>query len=164
MPALTKAMGINRPSLYAAFGNKEQLFRKALDRYTTGPAANINCALNEPTARAAVEKLLYGSADSLGDPSHPRGCLAVQGALACSKSAESAQQHAAEARGKLEIALRLRFERAQIDGDLKPDADPAALAKYIAVVSHGMAVHATSGATREQLRPVAETALKAWPS
>ena len=50
LPALTKAMGINRPSLYAAFGNKQQLFHKALDRYQTGPLSFVNEALEKPTA------------------------------------------------------------------------------------------------------------------
>ncbi len=57
LPDLTKAMGINRPSLYAAFGNKEELFRKALDRYSEGPACHVREALSEPTARKVVEKL-----------------------------------------------------------------------------------------------------------
>ena len=77
---LTQAMGINRPSVYAAFGSKEALFRKALDRYVEGPAAYVREALNEPTARAVVERLLSGGADLLSDPRNPRGCLAVQGA------------------------------------------------------------------------------------
>src|SRR5205085_6998653 len=75
---LTRAMGINRPSLYAAFGSKEGLFRKALDRYAEGPAAYVLEALNEPTARAVAERLLAGSADLLSDPRNPRGCLMVQ--------------------------------------------------------------------------------------
>src|ERR687895_845688 len=60
---LTVAMGINRPSLYAAFGNKEALFRKALDRYVDGPAAYTREALHEPSARAVVERLLRGAID-----------------------------------------------------------------------------------------------------
>jgi AcrR family transcriptional regulator len=52
---LTAAMGINRPSLYAAFGNKAELFRKALDRYQTGPLSFLGEALSQPTARSAVE-------------------------------------------------------------------------------------------------------------
>src|SRR5881397_2597277 len=75
---LTEAMGINRPSLYAAFGNKEALFRKVLDRYFAGPAAYVREALQEPTARAVVERLLLGAAESHSDPRHPQGCLAVQ--------------------------------------------------------------------------------------
>src|SRR3954465_7832302 len=82
LPDLTKAMGINRPSLYAAFGNKESLFRKVVQRYVNGPASYVAVALQEPTARAVAQKLLKGAAENLTDPSHPRGCLAVQGALA----------------------------------------------------------------------------------
>src|SRR5260370_23346247 len=77
---LTEAMGINRPSLYAAFGNKEALFRKALDRYTSGPAAYVSEALDKPTARGVVERLLGGAADLLTNPRNPRGCLMVHGA------------------------------------------------------------------------------------
>src|SRR5437763_13880440 len=70
---LTKAMGINRPSLYAAFGSKEELFRKALDRYLEGPAAYVAAALNEPTARAVAERLLDGTIDLLSNPRNPHG-------------------------------------------------------------------------------------------
>src|ERR1051325_3475900 len=72
---LTRAMGINRPSLYAAFGNKEALFRKALDRYAEGQAAYIRAALEAPTARAVAERLLHGTVELLTDPRNPRGCL-----------------------------------------------------------------------------------------
>src|SRR5215470_17599780 len=89
LPDLTQAMGINRPSLYAAFGNKEALFRKALDRYAEGPAAYLGAALNEPTARAIAERLLHGTSDLVTDPRNPRGCLIVHGALACGEAAES---------------------------------------------------------------------------
>src|SRR5207237_3295974 len=68
LPDLTKAMGINRPSLYAAFGNKESLFRKALERYVEGPAAYVRRALTEPTARAVAKRLLSGAIDLLTDP------------------------------------------------------------------------------------------------
>src|SRR6516225_7036799 len=75
LPELTRAMGINRPSLYAAFGNKEALFRKVLDRYAEGPAAYVREALTEPTARAVAERLLGGAVDLLSGPRGPRGCL-----------------------------------------------------------------------------------------
>src|ERR1700687_480877 len=78
---LTRAMGINRPSLYAAFGDKEALFRKALDRYDEGPAAYVREALKQPTVRAVTEQLLRGAAKLSTDPHHPPGCLMVQGAL-----------------------------------------------------------------------------------
>ena len=110
---LTEAMGINRPSLYAAFGNKEELFRKALDRYAAGPAAHMREALEEPTARAVVERLLRKTADVLTDPCHPPGCLAVQGALSCGEAAESIRQELNSRRSASEAALRERFERAK---------------------------------------------------
>src|SRR3982751_4547831 len=81
LPDLTTAMGINRPSLYAAFGNKESLFRKAVERYAEGPAGYVGEALELPTARAVVESLLEGAVRLLSDRKHPSGCLMVQGAL-----------------------------------------------------------------------------------
>ena len=76
---LTDAMGINRPSLYAAFGNKEELFRKVLARYVEGPAACVSKSLEEPTVRGVVEKLLSSAVDVVTDPKNPKGCLLVQG-------------------------------------------------------------------------------------
>src|SRR5437016_6245784 len=85
---LTRALGINRPSLYAAFGNKEALFQKVLDRYVGGPASFVREALNEPTARAVAERLLRDAAEAQTDPCHPRGCLLVHGALTCGAEAD----------------------------------------------------------------------------
>src|SRR2546427_12054873 len=80
---LTKAMGITSPSLYAAYGNKEALFRKALQRYFDGPSAYLKESLQEPTAHASIERLLHGVIDMLTDPANPGGCLWVQGVLSC---------------------------------------------------------------------------------
>jgi AcrR family transcriptional regulator len=156
---LTTAMGINRPSLYAAFGSKEELFRKALDRYAEGPAAYLREALTEPTARAVAERLLSGSVDLLTDRRNPRGCLLVQGALACGEAAESVRRELVARRAAGEAALCQRFERALADGDLLAHSDPAALARYVLAVMQGMAVQAAGGATREELRQVANLAL-----
>jgi AcrR family transcriptional regulator len=165
LPDLTKAMGINRPSLYAAFGSKETLFRKALDRYIEGPAAYVREALNEPTARAVAERLLGGAIDLLSGPRGPRGCLLVQGALACGEAAEPVRRELASRRAAGEAAIRQRFERALADGDLPPGACPADLARYVVTVLRGMAVlQAAGGTSREELRRVAEMALRAWPT
>lgn len=162
---LTDAMGISRPSLYAAFGNKEELFRRALDRYLeTGPGAVQREALNEPTARAVVERMLRGAAVCLTDPDNPRGCLAVQGALSCGEAAESIKNELCGRRAAGEAALRERFERAKVDGDLRKDADPGVLARYVVTIQQGMAVQAAGGASRESLVAVAEMALMAWPA
>jgi AcrR family transcriptional regulator len=163
LPDLTHAMGINRPSLYAAFGNKESLFRKALDRYVEGPASYMRAALEAPTARAAVERLLRETADRLSDPGHPGGCLIVQGALACGDASDSIRSELVARRAAAEGLLRRRFERARAEGDLPADANPADLAKFIATVIHGMAVQASSGVSRAKLRRVADLALRAWP-
>ena len=160
---LTEAMGINRPSLYAAFGNKETLFRKALDRYISGPAAHIQEALEAKTARAVAERLLRKTADALTDPRNPPGCLAVQGALSCGEAAESIRQELCARRAAGEAALRDRFERAKSEGDLPRGANPADLARYITTVTQGMSVQAAGGASRDELQGIADTALRAWP-
>jgi AcrR family transcriptional regulator len=156
-------MGINRPSLYAAFGNKEALFRKALDRYIEKTGVFIREALAEPTARAAVERLLK---DVLckSAPGRIRGCLLVQGALACGDAADSIRKELARRRGAGESALRERFERAVAEGDLPRNSDPAALAKYIATFQHGLAVQSAGGADREELLAAVDIALRAWPN
>jgi AcrR family transcriptional regulator len=161
---LTEAMGINRPSLYAAFGNKEDLFRRALERYAeTGAGAIHREALAEPTARSVVERLLKSAAHSLTDPKNPRGCLAVQGALTCGEAAQSIKDELCRRRSAGEQALRERFERAKGEGDLARDADAAALARFVMTVTQGMSVQAAGGASRHDLLLVAEMALKAWP-
>jgi AcrR family transcriptional regulator len=161
---LTAAMGINRPSLYAAFGNKEELFRRVLARYVDGPAAYTHEALDEPTARTVVERLLGEAIEVATDPLTPPGCLMVQGALACGDTATGIRDALVERRAAGEAALRQRLERARAVGDLPADADPAELARYVTAVVYGMAVQAAGGASREELRAVAETALRAWPT
>jgi AcrR family transcriptional regulator len=160
---LTKAMVINRPSLYAAFGSKEELFRKTLDRYTEGPAAFVHEALNQPTARAVVEKMFRAAIDMVTNPRTPAGCFMVQGALACGDAARSVQEEVISRRSAGEAALRRRFQRAKREGDLPAKADPADLARYVATVIHGMAVQRAGGATRAQLFRVMKIALRAWP-
>jgi len=160
---LTRAMGINRPSLYAAFGNKETLFRKALWRYAEGPAAYVRLALEASTARAVAERLVYGAVDMLSDPRTPPGCLMVQGALSCGDSAGPIRRELTSRRMAGEAALRRRFKRAISEGDLTADTDPADLACYLATVVHGMAVQAASGAKRKELFQVAQIALRALP-
>jgi AcrR family transcriptional regulator len=158
---LTRAMRINRPSLYAAFGNKEQLFGKVLDRYMDGPVAWFGKALAAPKARNVVEQIFLGTARMAEDPGAPAGCLLVQGALACGNA--SARKKVAARRAAAEVALRRRFQRAKREGDLPRNADPAELARYVMTVIRGMAVQAAGGASRDQLHRVAQIALRAWP-
>ncbi len=161
---LTKAMRINRPSMYAAFGNKGELFRKAVERYDNGPATYVRDALERPTARAVVERLLEGAVDLVTDPRNPSGCLMVQAALASGKVGEAARRELAGRRAAGVATIRRRFRRAIAEGDLPADADAAVLARFVATVMHGMAVEAASGASRKELRRVAAMFLRAWPS
>jgi AcrR family transcriptional regulator len=164
LPELTRAMGINRPSLYAAFGNKEQLFRKALDRYQTGPVSFLTEALRQPSARAVVEAVFSGFVRMQRDRDKARGCLIVSGALACGEEAESVRRELARLRQAIVTTLRKRFERAVQDGDLPAATDCATLARYIATVMNGLAVQSASGTTEKDLRLVADMAMRAWPS
>jgi AcrR family transcriptional regulator len=163
LPDLTRAMGISRPSLYAAFGNKESLFRKAIDRYVAGPACHVREALAQPTARGVAEKFLRGGIDLITDARNPRGCLIVQGALACGDTADAIRREMVKRRDAGETALCGRFERAIAEGDLPPETEAAELAKYLAVVAHGMAVQAAGGASREELTKVADRVMRKWP-
>jgi len=164
MTELTEALGINRPSIYAAFGNKEELFRKALGKYLAGPVAYVAEAMKEPTSRQVVEKFLTKSAEFLTSPNSPRGCMIVQGALSCGQGAELIRQELIAYRKNYEDNLRQRFELAQTQGDLPNDIDASKLAKYVATLHQGMSVQATSGATIEELMTVAQVALKNWPT
>ena len=161
---LTQAIGINRPSLYAAFGNKEELFRKVLDRYGHGPAAHICDALEAPTAREVAGRILYGTVDLLSDPSHPPGCLGVNGILVGGTRTEAVCQEMAARRCAAVEALRKRFIRAKKEGDLPATEDPAALALFVSAVAQGMSVHAASTGGRSELRRVADLAMEVWPS
>jgi AcrR family transcriptional regulator len=160
---LTEATGVERPALYSAFGNKEALFRKALDRYYERYLDFIPKALQLPTSREVAAHILYSSIDlNTRYPSHT-GCLGINGVLAGSDESEPVRQALIDARADGEAQLRERFERAKADGDLPEAAKSDALAAYVMAVSHGMAVQAKAGFSRDILEAVAEQALSTWP-
>ena len=160
---LTRAMGINRPSMYAAFGDKEDLFRKALDRYTGRMMMYMGAAAREKTARGFIERLLQGVAQSVTDSKQAPGCLTVTGAIACGEESEPIRKELIARRGQTERFILERLKRAKKDGELPGEANPADLARYFATIVQGMAVQAASGTSCAKLRRVAKTALKAWP-
>jgi AcrR family transcriptional regulator len=160
---LTKAMGINRPSLYAAFGDKETLFRKALDRYEMMVQCIMDEALKNKTARGVVESLLRRAVEMQTQPGSPPGCLTVHGALACGDGSKSIRRELTCRRDQAEAVIRERFKRAKKERDLPADCNPADLARYVATVMQGMAVQAAGGATRSELQRVVNTVLRAWP-
>ena len=160
---LTEAMGVTRPSLYAAFGNKEALFLKALDLYEREKLAFMSQALDAPTARGVAERIL-SSALVLHTASGPRGCLNVIGALACGTEAEAVKAQVIARRASSEAALTKRFERAQAEGDLPGSVTVAGLVRYLYAVIQGMAVQAGSGVSRMHLEQLVSTTLALWPS
>ena len=164
MAELTEAMGINRPSIYAAYGNKEELFSKALNRYMAGPVAYVAEAMHEPTAKQVAETLLTKSAEFLSNGNNPRGCMIAVGTLFSGEGSEYVRRVLISYRQGYENALKERFALAKSQNDLPPNVDTAALAKYIATVHQGMSVQATSGATKEELLAVVQQTLNNWPS
>jgi AcrR family transcriptional regulator len=161
---LTQVMRINAPSLYAAFGNKDALFGKVIDRYVSGPGAFIPKALEAPTARGVVEQLFDGVVTLQTAKNHPGGCLLVRGALAAGDKASRMRKTVMACLAGAEGAIRIRLERAKAEGDLPPEASPADLARYVMAILDGIAVAGAGGATRRHLQEIAKLALRAWPT
>jgi AcrR family transcriptional regulator len=163
MADLTEAMGITKPSLYACFGNKESLFRKALDLYERDKLCYMKSALEEPTAKAVAERLLRGSLAIQTGATDPHGCLGVISTVACSTQAESIRDEVIARRASSDAALLARFERAREEGDFPEGTDPQAMVTYLSAILQGMAVQAGAGMQRERLEQLVETTLAVWP-
>ena len=161
---LTEAMQITRPSLYAAFGNKEALFHKALDLYEAEKLEYTRVALEQPTARAVAEHFMRGALAMQTSQCDPKGCLGVISAMACGAEAESIKADVIARRASTQAALVDRFEQAKRDGDLPAHVDALGLTSYLYALLQGMAVQAGSGATRAELERLVDTSLAVWPS
>ena len=161
---LTEAMGINRPSMYAAFGNKEELFKKALDLYEREKMAYIGKALEQPTARLVAETMLKGAIETACGGDQPHGCLRVINSVACSPEAGSIRQEIVERGKTARAALVKRFEQAKDEGDLPSSVDAQGLTGLLAAMLQGISLQASQGASREDLERLATTGLSLWPS
>lgn len=161
---LTEAMGITRPSLYAAFGNKEALFCKALDMYEREKLDYVRAAMDAPTAREVAERLLRGGLENQTNSCGPRGCLGVISSVACGAEAESIRQEVLARGAFAKRALIERMERAKAEGDLPTAIDVEGLTGFLMAILQGMAVQAGAGASRTDLERVIDTSLMAWPS
>jgi AcrR family transcriptional regulator len=159
---LTAEMGVNKPSLYSVFGTKEQLFHKVVQRYADMELAYFRDALTQPTAVEVVREYLRSNAIALTQPGRPQGCLSIQGGVSSNPANSTVSQFLASSRLAGEDALAQRLDQARIDGDLPPESDPVAMARFVMVVSEGQAVHAAGGATREQLQQSADIAISAF--
>ena len=161
---LVAATGVERPALYSAFGNKDALFLRALERYGAHYGNYVWDALSLETSRQVAAAVLEGAVELNTRFADRAGCFGINGALAGSDESEPSRLALIKWRADGEAVLRDRFERAKREGDLPLDADPAVLAAYILTVAHGMAVQAKAGFARETLMSVARQALLSWPS
>lgn len=163
MTDLTEAIGVNRPSLYAAFGGKEQLFIKALGRYQERIGAFAAPSLTLPSARGSVEAFLHALATFQSSPGTPQGCLLVQGALAGSEESRRVSQILCEVRESGVEMFRRCLERARDQGELPPSTDLDALARYFGTVAQGISVQAASGVSGQELHNTITIAMRSWP-
>ncbi len=164
MSDLTEAMGITKPSLYAAFGNKEALFHKALELYESEKLEYMREALRQPTARGVAERLMRGAIAAQMSSCDPKGCLGVISATACGAEAASIKADVMQRRASSQAALVERFEQAKRDGDLPGHVDIDGLTSYLYAIVQGMAVQAGSGASRADLERIVDTSLLIWPA
>lgn len=160
---LTEGMGITRPSLYAAFGNKEALFRQALDLYERDKLAYISEAMREPSARAVASYLLYGAIET-ATGGESRGCMGVIASVACQAVERSIRDDINERAEKAKRVIVERMARAINAGEFAVPTDAESITRYLLAIMQGMSVQAQSGATRAELTQIAEAALAGWPS
>jgi AcrR family transcriptional regulator len=163
MTELTAEMGITKPSLYAAFGNKEALFKKALDLYEREKMAYMVPALEEPTSRRMAERLLTGALHMQTSSCDPKGCLGVISTMACGQEAESVREFVIERQQKTRQLMIDRLQRAKDEGDLPPDIEPEALSRYMIAVMQGLSVQASAGASCQELQSLVDMAMRTWP-
>lgn len=159
---LTRAMGINPPSLYAAFGDKEQLYLEALGRYQQRRVESMAKWFDEePTAKAAVRRLLTEAATELARAGAPRGSMLVLSAMQC--SSDALQAKLAERRASVRAILKARIDRGLHEGELARSTDTDALVDFYSAVFQGMSLQARAGASRKRLLATAALAMRAWP-
>jgi AcrR family transcriptional regulator len=160
---LTEAMGINKPSLYAAFGCKEALFREAVALYDAVESAPIQRAIDEaPTARAAVEASMRHNAHAYARDDQPRGCMVVLASLLGTPENEEVRRFLKENRVLAEEALRRRIERGIAEGDVPAGADAHKIAAFYTTVTQGLSVQARDGASVQALEAIVDAAMAAW--
>ncbi|MFJ4830088.1 TetR/AcrR family transcriptional regulator [Streptomyces sp. NPDC088747] len=159
---LTRVMGIGAPSLYAAFGDKRSLFDEVVRVYGTKYGSFGERALaEEPTARAAVRRMLREAATEYTEPGRPHGCLVIHAATNCTTPEVEASLRARRNANIAEFESRIRAGIAA--GELPPDTDAAAFARHTGAVIQGMSQQARDGATQKELTALAEVAMAIWP-
>ncbi len=171
---LTGAMGINSPSLYAAFGSKESLFLEAIELYRKTDGAMTRQAFDAgSTAKEAIAGMLaasarcithkkYPTADTPDDSNQPTGCMVVLSALHCSSENHKVQEHLTMQRRATEVLIHERLLRAVQDGEIAANADIDAIARFYVTILHGMSIQARDGACEGILLTIANQSMLAW--
>ncbi|WP_027134271.1 TetR/AcrR family transcriptional regulator [Geminicoccus roseus] len=158
MADLSAAMGMHSPSIYAAFGSKEELFREVTEQYERRFSAQLADLLESaPTASAAIAAFFRQAIQTYTDSA--RGCFFVLAAATCSAGNDQVRAHLARKRGWVLRVIRERLERGCREGDLPADTDVEALAAYLVAVVQGISLQARDGTPKEMLEAVAATAL-----
>lgn len=160
---LTAAMGITPPSLYTAFGDKQQLFLEAVRLYAGDPGLRAKAIADAPSAYDAARDMLLGSAQAFADAATPPGCLLASATASGSDASTDVQLAVSKVRQQIAALLRVRIERDKESGELPPGVDSAGLAGLVIAVIQGMSVLARDGADVPTLVQIAKTALEAWP-
>jgi AcrR family transcriptional regulator len=159
---LTRVMGIGAPSLYAAFGDKRSLFEEVVQEYGARYGSFGDRALaEEPTVRAAMERMLREAAFEYTAPGRPHGCLVIHAATNC--SSPEVEESLRVRRNANIAAFESRVRAGMAAGELSADTDATALARHVGAVIQGMSQQARDGASREELEAVAEIAMAIWP-
>jgi AcrR family transcriptional regulator len=157
---LTAAMGITPQSLYAAFGSKAELYRETLEQYRRMPRPEPgNPFLDKVDTVTAFERFLTNSAKIFTAPEHPKGCMISTAVLNCAEENEPVAHHVASMRLQTLNIFVTRIERGIAEGDMQPDADPRALARFLGAIVQGMSVQARDGATTDELLALLSHAL-----
>lgn len=162
--SLCRAMGINAPSLYAAFGNKSALFREALEYYRRHWWADVAKAfLNAPVLRGAVENFFRSACRILLSPDSPRGGLVILSATAGGDAEPEVAEAIRCARADIEMVFVERLCRAAADREIPQETDIISLAGALNIFLEGLSLRARSDVRRQDLEAVAALAVRLLP-
>jgi AcrR family transcriptional regulator len=163
MADLRTALKLTQASLYAAFGNKEQLFREAVDLYRQTVSVLTARALGAgSSAREAIRAMLQAATDAYTAQGSPQGCLVILGAINYAVENKAVHDHLLSIRREVSGSILERLKRGQHEGDVPKDAPIDALAVYYATVLHGLALQSRDGVSRKTLSQVVEIAMVNW--
>lgn len=152
MADLVHALGLASARIYAAFGSKEALFREAIELYEQQEGGFADRALaEEPTSRAALERMLRDAVETYTRPGQSLGCMVASAATNCSTANDTVLQWLQQHRVRRTASIVDRLKAAVAAGELKPDTDAQALGDAFAALLHGLSVQARDGVPKPQL-------------